>query len=389
MAALNALPRWSDRWLALRDRLLGSARFVRWASAFPLTRPIARRRARALFDLVAGFVYSQTLLACVRLRLFDHLADGPLGAAALAHRMGLTPAAAATLLDAAAALELVEPRGADRYGLGPLGGALRANPGVVAMIEHHALVYRDLADPVALLRREGSPTELSRFWGYAGVERPAALDPAITRTYSALMSASQQLIAHEILDAYPLRSHRCLLDVGGGEGTFLIAAAARAPHLRMMLFDLPPVAERARVRFAERGLADRAEAHGGDFRQDNLPGGADVVSLIRVAFDHADDTVLAVLRAARGAMAPGTTLLLAEPMAGTRGAEPVGAAYFGWYLWAMGPGRPRSPAQLSALMEQAGFVDIRVRSTRNPLQVGLLVGTAGVPDTQKRQEHLT
>jgi demethylspheroidene O-methyltransferase len=64
-------------------------------------------------------------------------------------------------------------------------------------------------------------------------------------------------------------------------------------------------------------------------------------------------------------------------MAETPGAEPVGAAYFGWYLWAMGPGRPRTPARLGALLEQAGFTAIRPRRTRNPLQVGLLVATAG------------
>ena len=377
MPALPLVPRWSDRWLALRDRLLANQRFVRWATAFPLTRPVARRRARALFDLVAGFVYSQTLLACVRLRLFDHLAEGPQSAAALAHRLGLSPDATATLLDAAVALELVDRRAGDRYGLGPLGGALRANPGVVAMIEHHTLVYRDLADPVALLRREGPPTELSRFWSYAVAERPAEVDAGVAATYSALMSASQQLIADEILDAYPLRGHRCLLDVGGGEGTFLLAVAERAPHLELMLFDLPPVAARAQARFDERGLAGRARAFGGNFKTDPLPAGADVVSLVRVAFDHADETVLDILRAARRAMAPGTTLLLAEPMAETPGAEPVGAAYFGWYLWAMGPGRPRTPARLGALLEQAGFTAIRPRRTRNPLQVGLLVATAG------------
>ena len=40
------------------------------------------------------------------------------------------------------------------------------------------------------------------------------------------------------------------------------------------------------------------------------------------------------------ALPPGGTLLLAEPMAGTPGAEPVGDAYFGFYLLAMGSGRP-------------------------------------------------
>ena len=67
-----------DRLLGLRDAILANPGFQRFAGTFALTRPIARRRAGALFDLCAGFVYSQILLACVRLKLFDHLADGPL-----------------------------------------------------------------------------------------------------------------------------------------------------------------------------------------------------------------------------------------------------------------------------------------------------------------------
>jgi len=85
------------------------------------------------------------------------------------------------------------------------------------------------------------------------------------------MAASQALIAGEVLDAYDLRRHRCLLDVGGGDGSFLIAAAARAPALRLMLFDLPPVAERARTRFAAAGL-DRARAIGGSSWRGIFPG---------------------------------------------------------------------------------------------------------------------
>ena len=53
------------------------------------------------------------------------------------------------------------------------------------------------------------------------------------------MSRTQPLVAEDILDAYPFARHRCLLDVGGGEGAFLAAAAKRAPHLALRLFDLP------------------------------------------------------------------------------------------------------------------------------------------------------
>jgi demethylspheroidene O-methyltransferase len=75
---------WLDRWRLYRDRLIASPRVQRWALANPLTRPVAHRRTRAMLDLCAGFVYSQVLFTCVRLRLFDILFKKPLTIAALA-----------------------------------------------------------------------------------------------------------------------------------------------------------------------------------------------------------------------------------------------------------------------------------------------------------------
>src|ERR1700744_4458030 len=106
-----------DRWRGIRDFLLSSKRFQRLAAAFPLTRPIARRRAAALFDLCAGFVYSQVLAACVRLRLFPKLQGGPLPPSALADRSSIPVEAMEALLEAAASLDLLERRGDKRYGL--------------------------------------------------------------------------------------------------------------------------------------------------------------------------------------------------------------------------------------------------------------------------------
>jgi demethylspheroidene O-methyltransferase len=366
----------SERWRDWRNRLLASARFQRWAAAFPLTRPIARRRARELFDLCAGFVYSQVLLACVRLRLFDHLAGEPLSCPELATRMALPPDAAARLLAAAASLRLLECRGDDRFALGPLGATLVGNDAVLAMIEHHALLYADLADPVALLRGETQAAALAAYWPYARASDPSQVEPARVAAYSALMSASQPLVADEILDAYSLRRHRCLLDVGGGDGAFAAAAARRAPHLRLVLFDLPAVAALAQSRLDAAGLGARAQVVGGNFLVDPLPAGADVASLVRVIHDHDDASALAVLRAVRRALAQDGTLLLAEPMAGMAGAEPIGDAYFGFYLLAMGRGRARTPAELEALLRTAGFGRVERAPTRQPLQTGLLVARA-------------
>ena len=71
MLGVNMLLTW-------RDRLLSDSGFQRWSARFPLTRQVARREARALFDICAGFTYSQVLAACVELDLFDRVAAGPM-----------------------------------------------------------------------------------------------------------------------------------------------------------------------------------------------------------------------------------------------------------------------------------------------------------------------
>lgn len=368
---------WTDRYLAIRDRWLSSPRFQRWAAAFPLTRPTARKRARALFDVCAGFVYSQILFACVRLKLFDLLAAGPLTAANIAEKLQLPPDSTDRLLEAAVSLRLVEKRMTGRFGLGPLGAAMVGNPAVSAMVEHHSLLYADLRDPVRLLRGEHGSSALSQYWAYAGSDQPAQLPGSQVADYTALMGNSVPLVADEILEAYPLHKHRCLLDVGGGDGSFLIAAAARYVNLELMLFDLPPVADCAARRLGDAGLDSRVRAIGGDFFRDTVPRGADVISLVRVIHDHSDLAAAAILTAVYRALPPGGVLLLAEPMRGTPGAEPTGDAYFGFYLLAMGSGRPRTPQTLQRMLAAAGFSSAQLVRTRQPLQSRLIVARKG------------
>jgi demethylspheroidene O-methyltransferase len=361
--------------LALRDRLLASARFQRWAADFPLTRPVARRRARALFDLCAGFVYSQVLQAWIQLGVCEILLEGPQPLDGLADRLSLPRAAAACLMEAAAALRLARRARDGRFALGSLGAALLGNPGVAAMIRHHSLLYHDLHDPVALLRGQAGPTGLRRLWPYADCDRPTDLGPEQIEQYSDLMAASLPLVAADVLAAYRFDRHRSLLDLGGGDGSFLSEVADAAPSIQLMLFDLPAVAQRAARRLAGSKLAGRVSVFGGDMRVDALPQGADVISLVRVIHDHGDAEALAILGAARRALPPGGTLLLAEPMAQTGGAEQVGA-YFSVYLLSMGSGRPRSAAALSDLLRAAGYTRVRTLRTRRPMLVRVLLGEA-------------
>ncbi len=368
---------WRDRAASWRDALYASPAFQRWAARIPGVRWVARSRSRALFDVVAGFAYTQTLAACVRLDLFTVLRQAPQPVQGLAARLALPVEGLERLLRAAATLGLVEERSGGRWGLGPLGAPLLAAPGLAQMVEHNALLYEALRDPLALLRRPAADrgTALAEYWPYAAGRR-SAVGAADVAGYTALMSATVPPIADEILDAVSLDGARTLLDVGGGEGGFVRAVAARHPGLRLALLDLPPVAARAARRLGDAGLADRVTVHGGDFHAQALPSGADVVTLVRVLLDHDDAAVLALLRRVREALPRGGRVVIAEPFAGVRGAEVVGDVYFGLYLWAMGRGRARREGELRDLLRTAGFRSVRTRRTRYPVQCGVMEGVA-------------
>jgi demethylspheroidene O-methyltransferase len=368
-----AMGPWPDRFVDWWDRTQSNPVFHRWAGAIPLTRPVAVRRAQRVFDLCSGFVFSQTMLACFRLGLFDELARGPRHADDLARLWKMSPDAVRRLLDAAEVLDLVRRRRGGRYGLGALGAPLVGNEAVAAMAEHNLLLYRDLEDPVALLRASGGGgTAVGRYWPYAWRDDPRDLTADEVTHYSALMTRSHGLVADEVLARYPFGRHRRFLDVGAGEAAFAQRVAERHPGLEVTAFDLPGVAERAAVRLAEESPGVSVRLVGGDFFRDTLPGGMDVVTLLRVIHDHDDDDVAELLARVREALEPGGHLVVGEPMAGTAGSERVGSAYFSWYLHAMGAGRPRTPLELEALLRTAGFRRIRIHTSRVPVQTGLL-----------------
>ncbi len=375
----HAAPRLSlaDRIADWRNRMAASPGFQRWAGSFFLTRFIARRHARELFDLCSGFVYSQVLYAGVQLGLFGKLRNGPLTMAEIALAVGLPLEGTERLVYAASSLDLLEATQDGRWRLTVNGASIAPSTGLEKLIEHNQLLYRDLLDPVAMLRDpRRSQTAIAAYFPYGEAGRPEDVDPIAAARYSDLMASTVPPLAEEVVDAYPLDRHRKLLDVGGGIGAFLTLMGERAPTLDLMLFDLPAVAVHARAHLDASGLGSRAQVHAGNFQTDPLPTGADLVTLVRVLLDHGDEVALTVLRRARAALEPGGTLLVVEPFAGIKGAERVGAAYFGLYLFAMGRGRARTIAQHQALLRAAGFSRTRIVPTRYPVHTGIIAAQA-------------
>ncbi|WP_019429092.1 methyltransferase [Limnohabitans sp. Rim47] len=382
--AQTASTSFKDAWQGRLERWYAHPGLYRWSLGNPLTRWLTRRRTRKLFDLMAGFVHSQVLLACVRLDLFRALYQAPCNLTDLSRRTGLAPAVLQRLLLSAVALGLLEHRSQGRFGLGPLGVPLAQHEGIAQMIEHNHLLYQDMQDPVQFLNNAWSGS-MAEYWPYAHEKPPVTMpDPMVkvdvdkfTR-YSQLMAASQGFVVQEILSSYFFDEHRCVLDVGAGKGRFVSELAAHAPHLHFKMFDLPPVLALAREGLQAKGLSERVSLHPGSFLDDPLPEGADLITLVRVAHDHPDAVVRQILQKAHAALPVGGILLLAEPMAQPHeeAGQPEASvdAYFHFYLLAMGAGRLRTPQELQTMMQEAGFSHVEQVPNAMPIHARILLG---------------
>lgn len=345
------------------NRLAASRAFQRFCARVPGLRRVVRAEGAALFDLMQGFVQSQVLSALVETRLLHRLSQTAAAPAALARLSGLPEDRVAILLQAGAAMGLLRRERDGAYALARRGAAFLGVPGLEDLVRHHAVLYADLADPVAFFRGVTDP-DLARFWPYVLGGQGGAGE---AQRYSHLMAATQALVAEDTLDAVPLAGVRQLMDVGGGTGAFLRAVHARHPGLALTLYDLPAVVAGAQ-------LPPGARVVPGSFRDGALPPGADAISLIRVLYDHADATVAGLLARVRAALPPGGRVIVSEPMSGGARPDPQTDVYFAVYTLAMRTGRTRSQAEVAGLLRAAGFEGIAAPASLRPYVTCVVTG---------------
>lgn len=314
--------------------------------------------ARRLARLLGAAQELPVLLAGLELGLFASLRE-PRDAETLAARHGLAPDLAAAWLRAAHAQGLVQraPEAGDgsaaRWQVAPFAAWLLDDPDADAFRALAGQAGRSYAPVLAQL------PELLK-----GAPRPAqGADPAEAER----IAAASRLVHGRTLAA--LRRvpgadrARHLLDVGCGQAATLAALLARRRDARGVGVELDPaVAEEARRRLGEAGVSRRARIEVGDvLRMPLAERGFDLV-LVSHLFPYFDaEERDALLRRARGLLAPGGVVAIQTPCAeGPDWARRAGllapVAAFDLFLRAHRDlhGLP-TPDELRARLAQAGF----------------------------------
>jgi len=293
----------------------------------------------AIWDALRGVIVTRAVAIVADLRVADALGDSERRVDDVACEVGADAETLYRLLRALAGDGIFAERAPRVFANTPSSDVLR-NDG-----------WRDFAHlfggvwlpAIGALDASGRPTfedlQGTGFWAWLAAhpgERAAfdrAMEPGWEDRLARLQSVSW-------------RDDETVVDVGGGNGSLLLALLDRRPGLRGIVFDLPETVR------DESAFGDRCVFVAGSFFE-SVPAG-DAYVLSTILHDWDDASASRILRTVHAAASPGGRLVLLEATI-EPGNAPDGTKWLDLLMLALFAGRERDEAQWRGLLWDGGF----------------------------------
>jgi SAM-dependent methyltransferase len=300
----------------------------------------------------ADLVTPMALRVAATLRVADAIAEGVTSGQGLAARLAVAADPLVRVLDHLVTAGFLRRDQDGAYALTDAGQWLRDDhpDGVRATIDlDGAIGHADLCLVELLHTVRTAEPAFPRHFGH-GFWEDLAEHPDRAASFDESMGRQRVAEAPAVAAAYDWSALGEIVDVGGGDGTLLIALLRAHPTLRGTVLDLPAPAAAATRALAAAGLADRGHARAGSFFE-TLPAGAGGYVLSRVIHDWDDDNAGRILRNCAQAARPDGKVLVIE---GTEDVE-VANTEMDLRMLAYVHGRERSLTDLTDLAHRAGL----------------------------------
>ena len=329
---------------------------------------------RRMWDLWLSGLHQPSIVAAERAGVFSALADAPASASELAGRLGFDERATTVLLRLLAALRLLVLRDG-RYLLADEARTylVKGSPwywapmASVAVSEWHRdrllekLKQRG-SDQVA--GPEGTPIvsaegRAADDWAAGNVSAQRA------REVAARMHAHSVPAAVGVARTYDFTGVSRLLDVGGGSGCFMVAAAQAHPQIRCTVMELPAMCDAASAYIEAGGVADRVDTSAVDMFRQPWPRGYDALFFSNIWHDWNVRTCGWLAARTFDALPPGGRIMLHEMLLDEDGGGPVTAASFSMLMLLATQGQQFTAGELKEILTRAGFTRIGVTPTHH------------------------
>jgi len=311
-----------------------------------------RRANEELLGFTVQHLVSQAFFSAARLKVADHLANGPLTIEDLAKRCKVAPLPLYRMMRLLAGHGLFHERSGRRFALNELADYLRSD------------VAHSYLDCALMLGR--NYTASNRF--HAGLAQGEALfslhtgkpladfvdeHPDFGTLFERAMDSLHGLEIGALVEVLELHDGQVFADIGGGSGEVLIEVLRTHPGVSGVLFDRAPVIERTRATVQAFGLERRCHCMSGDFFA-NVPVVAEVYFLRHILHDYPDRQCVALLRGLADAAPCGARLIVAECLV-----EPPNVTGPGKHLdmvmMQFSGGHERSAEEFDLLFDAAGW----------------------------------
>ncbi|HIU18326.1 MAG TPA: methyltransferase [Candidatus Avidesulfovibrio excrementigallinarum] len=305
------------------------------------------------------------LHAAVELDVFTPLRDGPMTIADLGVRLNCSPRGIKALIPALCALSLLQKNG-ESVALTPVAREClcRGEEGYIGHIINH---HRQLMPGWARLGqavRKGAPTR----------ERMSFAEDDEREHFLMGMYNMASVRADRVLKAVDFSGRHCLLDLGGGPGAYAVRFCQANPGLQAVIFDLPTSRRFAEQVVRKSGLEARISFAPGNFFEDPLPEGVDVVWMSHILHGTGDAEARQLVAKAMALLPPGGQILIQEFVLDDAQDGPLFPALFGLNMLSGTPtGKAFTEGELKALLDEAGGEHVRRIFTSDEDGTGIIV----------------
>ena len=353
-------------------------RISNWIQLHLIEHGLLRRQFERIYLILGGHIFFQTLSSAIELDLFSLLETRQqLTLEEIATALKCDEQPIRILLLGCTSLRLLRKRG--RYYSNTMLSSrlfVRSAPqNIIDVVRwQHHINYRAMAHFEEAIRAN-SNVGLREF---SGNERTLyerlAHDERLEQIFQdAMQSISVQANAM-LVDSLDLSDATFLVDVGGGNGTNIIAFARKFPHLHAAVFDSPSVCEIAKENIAKAGLSTRLDAWPGNCFNDPFPKGVDAILFAHFFTIWSEAHNRQLLRKCFESLPTGGAVIIFNMMQRDTEDGPLAAAMGSPYFLtlATGEGMLYTWHEYSQWMRDAGFRSVESRAL--PRDHGLIIG---------------
>ena len=320
-----------------------------------------------LRQMATGFILSKALMLMSELGIADLLKNNPSTADELARKTNTEPISLYRLMRFLASHDIFSEDSSHKFSLTPMSSLMISDE--PNSMHNYLLMLAD--DPpwdsvknMLYTIQTGKPAfehiHKQNFFDYMSKH------PTLNAIFNKGLTAFTSPDDFNLVNAYDFSDHNCVVDIGGGKGTFLASILSQYKHLQGILFDQREITLNLSDQISE-FIPKSCNVLSGNFFE-SVPSCGDIYIMKLILHDWNDEQAISILHNCNRALPPNGKLLVIEGLI-LDGNQYDPHKQLDISMMLIFGGRERTKKEFSYIFQQAGLKLSRIIPTTTRLSI--------------------